>query len=230
MIAMWLGDWSLTVVPGSDLAGVAAVLLGIVVSVQLGRGRVRQVDGPRRVTGLRVLLLALNCFAVAMIPVVLNGLDHGQERLREDARRAAFREGFRSAVQQAPVKLQPGLYADGRQVSQVFPYDAKGRPLVGVQLFDQTGQPIDVAGRTEFDDGTGDGSLGGKARVYYPWTNGATQLLNVFPIPTRVQDLESPSATAFTEKNPPSIEAFPRPSVPPISLPGMRTGRVSADR
>ena len=37
-----------------------------------------------------------------------------------------------------------GLYLDGTWVSNIYPYDAKGRPLVGVQLFNQVGKPINV--------------------------------------------------------------------------------------
>jgi len=78
MAALWLGDWSLTIVPGGDLRGVVAVVVGILLSIELGRGRLWPADGWRRMAALRVLLVGLNCFAIAMIPVVFNGLDHGK--------------------------------------------------------------------------------------------------------------------------------------------------------
>ena len=225
--AWWLGDWSFTVVPGQDLRGLAAVLVGIALSIQLGRGRLWPADGWRRVAGLRLLLVALNVVGVVMALVVLNGLDHG----RSAAYSRAFDTGYQYGVRdEADSSLRAtdkaGLYADGKWVSQIYPYDAKGRPLVGVQLFNQVGQPINVITQPEYDDRTADGSLDGRARVYYPWTNGATQLFNVFPIPSRLQDDEQRSATAFSEQAPPAVDPFPRATVPPVSLPGIRTGRV----
>ena len=225
--AWWFGDWSFTVVPGEDLRGAAAVLAGIAGSVQLGRGRLWPAERWRRIAGLRLVLVVLNCFAVVMTPVVLDGLGHG----RSASYSRAFENGYMAGVrEQADSSLRAtdkaGIYADGTWVSQIYPYDAQGRPLVGVQLFDQVGKPINVVTQPEYADGTADGSMEGRPRVYYPWTNGATQLFNVFPIPSRLQDDEQPSPTAFTEPVRPGLTAFPRASVPPISLPGIRTGRV----
>jgi hypothetical protein len=231
--AVWQGDWGLTFVPGGDLRGVAAVVLGVALSVQLGRGRLWPADGWRRIAVLRLVLVGLNCFAVAMVPVVLNGLDHSRISLSDGQFRAGFNAGFRSAAQQAPVTRKKGVYVDGTWVSNIYPYDAKGRPLVGVQLFDQIGQPINVVTQPEYadncivdDSGTCEGeALDGAStelpRVFYPWTNGATQLMNVFPIPSRVQQGEQPSATAFAEKNAPTVGPFPLASVPKVSLPGI---------
>jgi hypothetical protein len=226
-LAWWLGDWSFTVVPGEDLRGLAAVLVGVALSIQLGRGRLWPADGWRRIAGLRALLVGLNLFAVLMAAVVLNGLDHG----RSAASSRAWDRGYRAGVQDEAARSgsvtdKAGLYADGKWVSQVYPYDAQGRPLVGVQLFNQIGQPINVITQPEYDDRTADGSLDGRARVYYPWTNGATPLFNVFPIPSRLQDDEQPSPTAFADAVRPAVDPFPRASVPPVSLPGIRTGRV----
>lgn len=225
VVASWLGDWSLTIVPGGDAAGAGVMLVAVVLSVQLGRGRLWPADDWRRVTALRLLLVGLNCFAVAMIPVVLNGLQHG----RADRYERGFQTGYNAATRDAQLGSatdKAGLYADGKWVSQIYPYDAKGRPLVGVQLFNQIGQPIDVVTQPEYDDATAAGTVDARPRVYYPWTNGATQLFNVFPIPSRLQDDEQPSPTAFSDPVRPAVDPFPRATVPPISLPGIRTGRV----
>lgn len=243
MVASWLGDWSLTVVPGGDLAGVGAVLLGVALSVQLGRGRLWPADGWRRIPALRLLLVGLNCFAVAMIPVVLNGLEHG----RTDRYSQGFQTGYNAASRDAELNSgtdKAGVYADGKWVSNIYPYDAKGRPLVGVQLFNQIGQPINLVTQPEYEqpelddngnpiDAQGnpiDPTVRQKPRVYYPWTNGATQLLNVFPIPSRVQEGEEPSATAFAETDPPAIGSFPLASVPKVSLPGIKPGVLPSSR
>jgi hypothetical protein len=237
--AMWLGDWSLTIVPGGELAGVGAVLLGVLLSIQLGRGRLWPADGWHRIAGMRLLLVLLNCFAVAMIPAVGHGLGHG----RNDYYTRGFDTGYRMAVQdevgQGEATDKAGMYVDGKWVSNVYPYDAQGRPLVGVQLFDQIGRPISVITQPEYTDPGGrcvvdregkcsdEGLLvdaQGKPlpRVFYPWTNGATQVFNVFPLPSRVQAGEVPSPTAFTEAVKPAVGPLPLASVPQVSLPGIQ--------
>jgi hypothetical protein len=235
--ALWLGDWSLTLVPGGELRGIAAVLLGVALSVQLGRGRLWPAEGWRRIAVLRLVLVGLNCFAVVMLPVVLNGLDHGHTAAHDRAFQAGFALASRSAGNDG---AKAGLYVDGKWVSQIYPYDAKGRPLVGVQLFNQIGQPINVVTQPEYEDASNrcviddngecdpadQGNL--MPRVFYPWTNGATQLLNVFPIPSRVQQGEQPSATAFSEGTPPAIGPFPLASVPKVSLPGIKPSVVKS--
>jgi hypothetical protein len=189
----------------------------------------------------------VNCVALAAIPAVLNGMAHARLEAHRTAVQAGFRSGFHSAAEQAPVKLQPGLYADGRRVTNIYPYDAEGRPLVGVQLFDQTGEPINAIVQAEVPedhcvvDDSGrctspaDGAMydqDGRElfQVPYPWTNGAAELLNVFPIPGRLQVGGERSATAFTEDNPPAIGVFPLASVPKVSLPGVEPGVVSSAR
>lgn len=237
--ATFLGDWSLTIVPGGDLRGLAAILLAVAASVQLGRGRLWPGDRWRRVAGFRLLLAALNCFAIAMIPVVLGALDHGHRADWEQA----YAQG-RAAVQAGPsAGPKAGLYSNGTWVSQIYPYDAKGRPLVGVQLFNQVGDPINVVTQPEYyeangrcvADGNGRCSAEGRLldangkpmpRVYYPWTNGAAQLFNVFPIPSRVQADEQLSPTAFTDAVRPQIDPYPHATVPKVSLPGIHTGRA----
>jgi hypothetical protein len=223
--ALWLGDWSLTIVPGGGLPGAGAVLLGVALSIQLGRGRLWPADGWRRIAVLRVALLGLNCFALAMIPVVLNGLDHGHVAVHDSAFLAGFHGGFRSAAQQAPVTRRAGVYADGKWVSNIYPYDAKGRPLVGVQLFNQIGQPINVVSQAECTYTTPD-TPGEDVRVYYPWTNGSVQTNNVFPLPSRVQSSSEPDPNAFSMADPPTVGQFPLERVPSVSSPGIRASNL----
>jgi len=245
--ALWLGDWSLTVVPGGGATGVAAALVGIALSVQLGRGRLWPTLGWRRVAALRVLVLVLNVFALVMIPVVVNGFEHGRTDRYERGFQQGFREGALSMQEQVKSANKAGLYLDGTWVSNIYPYDAQGRPLVGVQLFNQVGKPINVITQPEYpqdeciwDEERGeclydDGSVldsSGKPmpRVYYPWTNGATQLFNVFPIPSRVQEGEALSPTAFAEDVKPTIGALPLESVPKVSLPGIMASMFKAPK
>jgi hypothetical protein len=66
-----------------------------------------------------------------------------------------------------------------RFVENVCPYDARGRPLTGVQPFDQNGRPLDVTR----DPANLDQSE--QYRVTYPWRNGTAMFYNVFPLPQR---------------------------------------------
>lgn len=238
--ALWLGDSALSFVPGSDPVGIAALVVGVLLSVQLGRGRIWPVGGWRRLVALRVLLLGLNVLALAMVPAVLRGLEHSRDSIYDSAFRRGVDTGYANGLQESRDSGtdKAGLYLDGTWVSQIYPYDAHGRPLVGVQLFNQAGKPINVITQpeyaaTEFDDQGNEIDANGnpidsdvpqQPRVFYPWTNGAAQLLNVFPIPSRLQDGEEPSPTAFAEKVKPTIGPFPLASVPEVSLPGIRPG------
>ncbi|WP_159500974.1 hypothetical protein [Microbacterium sp. 18062] len=46
---------------------------------------------------------------------------------------------------------QPGLVLDGTRVRNLFPYDAEGNPLTGVQLFDDQGRPVTTVGSEGID-------------------------------------------------------------------------------
>ena len=61
----------------------------------------------------------------------------------------------------------------------------------------------------------------GEARVSYPWTNGAAQVDNVYPLATRLQESFLPQVDAFASSTPPTIGPFPLASVPAVSLPGI---------
>jgi hypothetical protein len=224
--AYFFGQWALQVIPGSNLPGTIAILVAVVLSVQLGRGRLWPHERWRTGAGPRVLLLGLNSFAVLMVPVVLSGLGHARTDVWERAYQHGFHSGFRSAAQQAPVTRQDGVYADGTRVSQIYPYDAKGLPLVGVQLFDQDGKAIDVVTRTEcvYD---GAGQPLDQGRQYFPWSDGAAQKHNVFPVPSKVSgpDTPDPDPLAFTRGPKPSVGPFPFASVAPVSLPGLTTSK-----
>ena len=67
-------------------------------------------------------------------------------------------------------------------------------------------------------------------RLFYPWSNGMAQQLNVFPIPSRYQASDQPDPAAFTGTTPPTIGPFPLASVPRVSLPGIEPGVQHASR
>jgi hypothetical protein len=203
--------------------GWPVLLVAVVISVQIGRGRIW--PGDHRGTGGRIVLLALNVLALALIPVALASVRNEPDYVP------------RSSSVAAAGPVHQGLVIGSRQVTNIYPYDASGRPLVGVQLFDQDGQPIEVraTGLCHIDGQAGwsspgpnercfDPEAGGVAglwRVFYPWTNGATEVKNVFPMPSRTQESRQRSTTAFAESDPPQTGEFPQARVPAVSLPGI---------
>jgi len=200
----------------------------MLLSIQLGRGRLWPGAAWRRVAALRICLLGLNCLALVMLPVVLNGLEHGKNAMLDAAYARAHTEQRQLDESRFGTgSAKAGLYADGKWVSNIYPYDAQGHPLVGVQLFNQIGQPINVVTQPEYIDDI-DNPNEGRPRIFYPWTNGAAQVPNVFPIPSRVQEEESLSPTAFNESTPPTIGPFPLASVPAVALPGITPSRQRA--
>jgi hypothetical protein len=226
---------------------VAAVLI----SVQIGRGRIWPGHrGPQRGSLVaRLVLLALNLIAIGSIPLGIAAFTTDDQ----------YWNGYNQAMNEATsvddsgkpyYADQAGIYSDGQWVSQIFPYDAAGKPLVGVQLFDQAGKPIHVITQPDCtstaanplppEEPTLDGELhytcqdpetgqALQARIYYPWTNGAAQLYNVFPLTSRPQADPALSATAFAEENAPAVEPVPFATVPPISLPGIATSATTLE-
>ncbi|MGO4258882.1 hypothetical protein [Marmoricola sp. RAF53] len=228
------GGTRFQVVPNLRGLGWLLLLAAVAGSVGVGVGRVW--PGGKRGLLARLLLLALNLVAVAGAVAVLDGANN-------DGRYwAGYDRGYQQAQAETPGVTETGekagIYSNGKWVSNVFPYDAQGHPLAGVQLFDQTGKPLNVITQPEYgspelaDDGS---VVAGSAqvdpvtgeelpRIFYPWTNGAAQLYNVFPLPSRVQHGEALSPTAFSEADKPAVGPFPLASVPAASLPGIATG------
>ncbi len=253
IVAMWIGGvWALTVVPGGGM-GWLAMAVAIVLSVQLGRGKLWPGERWRTTAGLRVLLLGLNVLALVLIPVVGNGLGHGWGWQWESGWNEGLRAGADPQSGYDDPKDKAGLYSGGKWVTNVFAYDAAGQPITGVQLFDQDGKPLDIVAQPQCVSETGeveviakgeesyadcsdlfygdDGEpLAAAFRVFYPWTNGATQLSNVFPIPSRSQDTAERSATAFTEDDKPAVGTLPLVNVAPVSLPGILASVVKVPK
>ena len=201
------------------------LIAAVVVSVQIGRGKLWP-GRPRSGPGGRLLLVLLNGLAIAITPVVLTSLftpakadsSYGVSADGDD-----YMMGYRDGES---MYQREGIYASGKWISQIYPYDAAGKPLVGVQLFDQEGQPLNLITQTEcvYDEG---GQLLDQGRVYYPWTKGSTQLQNVVPVPSVIPaaGLPDPDPLAFQRKQRPSVGQFPLVSVPPVSLPGLKVSK-----
>lgn len=230
------------VVPDLDGFGWPALLVAVLGSVAVGLGRVW--PGGDRGLVARLSLLVLNLVAILSMLAVLGqpGDDTrygtGYAEGYGDAQQAQIDGGLDSGIDD-----QAGIYSNGDWVSNIYPYDAAGKPLVGVQLYDQNGEPINVVTQPDCEAGANDphpaveddpdgwtsyctdqGYDAVQPRVFYPWSNGAAQVFNMFPLPSRFQEDPEPTASAFTDKDKPTIGIFPMESVPKASLPGLATG------
>ena len=188
---------------GGPLVGSLLWLVAIVVSVQIGRNRTWPGSGPARRTVARVVLLGLNAFAILMTPIVMGQFPASGTWEHHDF--VGYSEPPR------------GLMLRGNHVENVFPYDAQGNPLTGVQLFDQDGKPLNVA------RWAGEEYRGDRISTTYPWLNGEQRLYNVFPLPVRDQNIYRWGTRlhpdAWTSTNPPLLPSAPLAVVPPASLP-----------
>jgi hypothetical protein len=110
---------------GSQAVGLLAVGAAVVGSVALGR-RGTATRQRRRLT------IAANAALGLFALVLLGGM--GAVRVTDEP---SYDQYMVSGAYP-----EPGLRNDGHEVSNVFPFDAKGRPLQGVDLYDQDGVPL----------------------------------------------------------------------------------------
>jgi hypothetical protein len=98
-----------------------------IVSVQFGRGKWL----PRR--WMKRALMVVNVLMVIAVPIVILAASELFGQQYDTAYAAGASDESTS---------QLGLYYDGRQVTNILPYDASGHALSDVQLFDQNGKPL----------------------------------------------------------------------------------------
>jgi hypothetical protein len=208
----------LSPVPSLMGLGLPLLLVAVLVSVQVGRGKLWP-GRPRSGGWGRLVLLLLNVVAVLGLPLTLDNVATPARMgpMVDDG--SAYQQGYDDARSETQ---RQGMYVDGRWVSNIYPYDAAGKPVVGVQLFDQTGKPVSVRTAVEcvYDE---DGAATDQVRVPYPWATATGQARNVFPVPSRVQGVASqdPDPNAFTGDDKPQVGRFPLPGVPAAALPGL---------
>ncbi|MEJ7744091.1 MAG: hypothetical protein WKF73_17060 [Nocardioidaceae bacterium] len=202
-------SWLPGVVSGDHWLWAVLLLLAVVGSVQLGRRRL----WPQTVTMTwpRRLLTAANVFAVLMLVPVMSDLSNNVNAER------FYNYGY---VSRTPGRAGDAGLAEtfSRGVHNVYAYDAQGEPLLGVQLFDQDGRPIELR-RAHRDDRTW--------AVSYPWGWQAADddgQANVFPQPVREQRFRQRKSDAFAEidapviQTPPFVQAPPAPRLPAGSV------------
>jgi hypothetical protein len=135
----------------------------VVGSTLVGLGRLWPGSAPTgsRGVGARLLVVALNVLALGLFMFAAEKVADVQwERDRAN--------GFYDSSWTEDL----GVMNRGEQVCNISAYDADGQPLVGVQLFDQAGRPLDVRCYDQ------------QARKV-PWVLGDVTRWNVFPLGVR---------------------------------------------
>ena len=126
----FFGMWKTDVLPTNPF-GLLALAVLVVGSVLLGLR-----SWPRPV---RVLTALGNAFAVfVLIPVVVN-IPTGQELQSAYDSQPGYDYGAGVGVEGGD---GTGVWLNGNEVTNIFAYDARGRAVSGVQLFDQDGKPL----------------------------------------------------------------------------------------
>lgn len=216
------GSWEeVSVVPslGVPGAGEVALAVAVVVSALVGMDRLWPGSGAERGTASRVTLLVVN--AVAVLAPMTWGLPYpayvgyGFDYYSYDDYSAGYSDAQRE---------NRGLQLDGDPVHNVFPYDAEGRPLHGVQLVDQDGDLLAVGA------GSSARGRGDDRTVGCPAFNGRTPVYNVFPLAeTRLRRGTCETATDAADAvfPDPPLASLPRVTDRPGDGAPTETGRVS---
>lgn len=175
---------SLRVLP-TDLVGWTILIVLTVISVQWGLGRwARSRPG-------RALRTAVSVFTalvlLVLFPTLLNEL--------------AVREYNDPGASISYVE-QPGLSLDGKQVTNLFAYDADGNLLERVQLFDQDGEPVTTVGSAATDGIANDPATGASVSP----SDGAW---NVFPLDRMHAGVVEGTTDPGTGIRPPFAKALP---------------------
>jgi hypothetical protein len=167
--------WGYTWLPGVDgVFGIVILGACIVGSTLVGLGRIwpGAGEGASRGATARMVLLALNVFAILMIPVVTGQVQEAKWRQAEN-------QGFDDTGWVRGM----GVMNRGNQVCNISAYDAQGQPLVGVQLFDQDGQPLETRCYSQ-------------VRRMVPWMLGDVPRWNVYPLAVRDHPARTPDQRA----------------------------------
>lgn len=174
----------------------AAVL--ILISVQIGREVWFPGTVVRRSLSLRLGLVALNLFAIALLPVMFTRFFSAHDPY-------AYR--YEQSSSQSP---GDGLSFNGEPIANIYPYDAQGHLLTGVQLVDRQGRRLTVT-QDPYNEGTGWGEF-----IHVPWLNGRTELYSVFPLPEQTLDTDT-----LAPVGDPRLQSPPFASLPPVTLAGV---------
>jgi hypothetical protein len=116
--------------------------------------------------GTQYLVAAVN-IAVVILSIV------AASHVRDDLVRRAELANAAFAAPAYADEYSPYLLSPRGRITNIYPYDAKGRPLSGVQLFDESGNPINLPNQTDLSGQTlrnqfGTTPAGNRIRNAYP--------------------------------------------------------------
>lgn len=176
------------------------LVVAVVGSVQLGRagGMVARI---RTHVAARLALIGLNVLAVCLLPGAV-----------DRARWATAHEVLDQQGYDQSAEYSVGLFHDGVELTNLFPYDSDGKPLTGVQLFTQDGKAVAVNDGLFESDGQS---------IVYPWLSNGTPRFNVFPLPVGPLDEETweRDPDAWTSAVTPRLPDLPFAVAPEVQLP-----------
>ena len=199
-------------VPADPLAWFLLAAL-VLISIQWGRGRWL----PNR--WIRGLSTAVSVVAGLVLPLCVGLVFSTAHATLTWAANAQYESGYGEPT--------AGLSIDGERIRNIYAYDASGKPIEVVQLFDQDGRPLNTVGRNSPPGVYVDDFFVG-SEVPLPLAHQGTGLLpiwNVYPlaeVPIHRQELLwgggrlSDDMPTFGGDLAADV-AFPRPSVPAIS-------------
>jgi hypothetical protein len=182
-----------------SFTGLVVLAISLLLSIQWGRGKWLPW------VWLRVVLTIASVVAVFMLPVFI-----GQA--------GSYVAGASYYYDGADFDIPQGLQLNGTTVSNVFAYDANGQPLHDVQLFDQDGNPLNVAGDPSNTPWLyqGDGQ-----NVVVPNQSAPGRVgWNVFPLgqlPSSMVGDARPDGFAYNPNLTPNPATPPFDSVPPLA-------------
>lgn len=205
-LALGSTAWSgARLIPSLNGLGGLVLVAAVAISVQLGRGKLW--PGGDRGLMARIVLLGLNGFAIVATPMVVAEVESTETEFWK-----GYENGYEEASGASEMQSgDPALTFDGNPVRNIYPYDAQGRPLTGVQLVDSSGRALTLT-NDPYNEGTGWGDF-----VLVPWLNGKTAQFNVFPLPEQRLDQENQEAVGV-----PTLQSPPFASVSPVTLEGVQ--------
>lgn len=188
-----------------SLAGWLSLLLLVAGSIALGRGLFGQWKA------VRTLVVVGNAFALLMFPFVLAWSTEDPYTYLDTGNSSRF----------------DGLWLNGDQVTNVFPYGPDGEPLTGVTLLDQDGRPVEVTW-----EGDGIVDANGNSSLQMPWlTDDGDVRYNVFPQGS-VWVSMTDTGQYYDENGrvvpPPGTEVDPA-APPRLRVPGIATGSAGSE-
>ena len=192
------GPWeSPTLIPSLGVDGLGAVLvLALAVpSVLVGLGRWWPGTALTSSVAARIVVLAVNSAAVIG---AVGWIDFPASNVTVP----------RQFVQEGGHRPATVLRVGGERLCNIQAYGAQGNPLIGVQLYDQDGRPINLRCEAPY------GGL-----QTYPWLLGSERRWNVFPLPERRQAYPGMRADAYDSERPPAFPQSDAATVPEVTNP-----------